>query len=145
MPGATKSITINAPAEKCFAVITDYGSYSQFLPELKTVKVLERKPTEAKVSYDVDFQIKRVKYTLHHREEGPNKMTWTFIEGDVMKDNRGGWTLEDAGGGQTRATYSVEVTLGGLIPVPKALVNTLVEGSMPKMLEAFKKRIESTP
>src|SRR4051812_17737319 len=128
MPGANRSITINATPEKCFAVIRDYEKYAEFLPELKGVKMLERKPAEAKVSYELDLQIKRLKYTLQHREEAPKKMTWSLVEGEVLKENTGSWVLEDTGGGQTRATYSIEIRLGGLIPVPKALINTLVEG-----------------
>src|SRR5690349_7313831 len=112
MAGATKSITINASPEKCFGVICDYEKYAEFLPEVRGVKVLDRKPGEARVAYDVDLGIKRVKYTLTHREETPKRMVWSFVEGEVMKDNKGSWVLEDAGGGQTRATYNIEVALG---------------------------------
>jgi coenzyme Q-binding protein COQ10 len=141
MAGATKSVTFNATPEKCFAVISDYEKYGEFLPEVRSVKVLEKKPGEVKVAYDVDLGIKRVKYTLIHREEAPKRMVWSFVEGEVMRDNKGSWVLEDAGGGQTRATYNVEVALGPL--VPKAIINALVDTSLPKMLEAYKKRIES--
>jgi hypothetical protein len=75
------------------------------------------------------------------KEERPNRVSWTFVQGEVMKDNVGAWTLEAAGEGKTRATYSIEMRLGPL--VPKAIVNTLVDASLPKMLEAFKKRAES--
>ncbi len=141
MAGASKSVTFNASADKCFAVITDYEKYGEFLTEVRSVKVLEKKPGEVKVSYDVDFGVKRVKYTLIHKEQAPKRMDWTFVTGEVMKDNKGSWVLEDAGGGQTRATYSVEVALGPL--VPKAIINALVDQSLPKMLEAYKRRIES--
>ncbi len=141
MAGASRTITFNATPEKCFGVICDYEKYVEFLPEVRSVKVLERKPGEAKVAYDVDFGIKRVKYTLRHLEEGTQRLTWSFVEGEVMRDNKGSWVLEDAGGGQTRATYNIEVALGPL--VPKAFINALVDTSLPKMLDAYKRRIES--
>ena len=71
----------------------------------------------------------------------PSKVTWTFIEGEFMKDNKGSWTLEAAGEGQTKATYQIEMALGPL--VPKSIVNAMVDTSLPKMLEAVKKRVES--
>jgi hypothetical protein len=58
-----------------------------------------------------------------------------------MKDNKGGWVLEATPDGKTKATYTVEVALGLL--VPKALVTAMVESSLPKMLESFRKRVES--
>jgi ribosome-associated toxin RatA of RatAB toxin-antitoxin module len=62
-----------------------------------------------------------------------------LVEGELMRENRGSWLLEPEGK-QTRATYSIEMTLGPL--VPKAIVNALVDSSLPKMLESFKKRAE---
>ena len=35
MAGATRSIVIDAPAEKVFDVVTDYDRYAEFLPEVK--------------------------------------------------------------------------------------------------------------
>ena len=58
-----------------------------------------------------------------------------------MKDNKGGWLLEDAGNGTTKATYNIAVEVGML--VPKTIVNALVDTQLPKLLENFKKRIEA--
>ncbi len=140
MAGATRSIIINAPPEKVFDVITQYERYAEFLPEVKEVRVSERKGSEVKVHYKVDV-VKTIRYTILVREERPKRMSWTFVEGEVMKDNKGSWVLEPEGEGKTRATYTVEMALGAL--VPKAIINGLVEGSLPKMLEAFKRRAEA--
>jgi coenzyme Q-binding protein COQ10 len=140
MPGATRSIVFNAPIEKAYEVIADYGKYAEFLPEVKKVSVSNRQGNQADVHYEVDV-VKRIKYTVRMREERPNRVSWSFVEGEFMKDNKGSWVLEPAGEGQTRATYTVEMALGPL--VPKTIVNALVETSLPKMLESFKKRIES--
>ena len=58
-----------------------------------------------------------------------------------MKDNHGSWLLESAGEGQTKATYTIEMSLGPL--VPKSIVNAMAETQLPKMLESVKKRAES--
>jgi coenzyme Q-binding protein COQ10 len=140
MAGATRSIVINAPVEKVFDVITQYEKYGEFLSEVKEVRTSGRQGNEVNVHYKVDV-VKTIKYTIRAKEERPTRMSWTFVEGEFMKDNKGHWLLEPAGEGKTRATYTVEMALGAL--VPKAVVNALVETSLPKMLEAFKRRAES--
>ena len=139
MAGATRSIVINAPIEKLFAIIVDYEKYPEFLSEVKAIRVSNRKGNEVDVHYETEI-VKRVKYSLRLKEEKPNKVSWSFIEGEYMKDNKGGWVLEELGGGKIKATYNIEVTVGML--VPKAIVNGLVETQLPKTLEAFKRRAE---
>ncbi|EPX57118.1 cyclase/dehydrase [Cystobacter fuscus DSM 2262] len=141
MAGASRSIVINAPPEKLFDVITQYEKYPEFLSEVKKIRVLERKENTVKVQYEVDV-IKTIRYTILVTEERPKRMSWTFVEGEVMKDNKGSWVLEPDGEGRTKATYTAELALGPL--VPKAIVNALTETSLPKMLESFKRRAEAT-
>ena len=141
MPGASRSIVFNAPLDKCFAVIADYERYPDFLPEVKRIRTSNRRGNEVDVHYEAEV-VKVIKFTLHLKEEKP-RVSWSFIEGEFMKDNKGGWLLEDLGEGKTKATYTIEVAVGAL--VPKTIVNALVDTQLPKLLENFKKRIESLP
>ncbi|AGC46227.1 MULTISPECIES: type II toxin-antitoxin system RatA family toxin [Myxococcus] len=140
MPGATRTIVINAPIEKVFDVITQYDRYPEFLSEVKAIRTANRKGNTVDVHYTVEV-MKTVRYSIRVVEERPTRMAWSFIEGEVMKDNKGSWVLEPEGEGKTRATYNVEMALGLL--VPKTIVNALVETSLPKMLESFKRRAEA--
>jgi coenzyme Q-binding protein COQ10 len=142
MPGASRSIVINAPVEKVFKVIADYERYGEYLQEVKEVRTSNRKGNVVDVHYKVDV-VKTIKYSIRMTEEPPKKLSWSFIEGEMMRDNKGSWQLEPEGEGKTKATYTVEMALGPL--VPKAIVNALVETSLPKMLDAVKKRVESLP
>jgi len=140
MPGAQRTIVFNAPIEKCFAVISDYERYPEFLPEVRKIRTSNRRGNEVDVQYEAEV-VKVIKYTVHMKEEGPTKVSWTFIDGEFMKDNKGGWVLEKSGENQTKATYSIEVAVGAL--VPKTIVNALVDTQLPKLLENFKRRIEA--
>lgn len=139
MAGASRSIVINAPMEKVFDIITQYEKYREFLPEVKEVRTSGRQGNEVNVHYKVEI-MKTIQYTIRAKEERPTRMSWTFVDGEFMKDNKGSWVLEPAGEGKTKATYTAEMALGAL--VPKSIVNALVETSLPKMLEAFKRRAE---
>ncbi|MGO8967995.1 MAG: type II toxin-antitoxin system RatA family toxin [Myxococcaceae bacterium] len=140
MASATRSILINAPPERVFDVISDYERYPEFLSEVKSIRTSGRQGNQVNIHYEVDV-MKRIRYTLRMTEDRPRGLQWTFVEGDVMKDNKGGWVLEPKPDGKTNAIYTVDVALGLLVPRP--LVTAMVESSLPKMLESFKKRIES--
>ncbi|HYV43952.1 MAG TPA: SRPBCC family protein [Myxococcaceae bacterium] len=141
MPGASRSIVINAPPDKVFDVITAYEKYPEFMKEVKEIKTSNRKGNQVDVQYKVDL-MKSIKYSLRMTEDRPSKVSWSFIEGEFMKDNKGSWVLEPSGEGQTKATYTIEMALGPLIP--KTIVNAMVENQLPKMLEDMKRRVESS-
>lgn len=139
MAGASKTITIDAPVEKVFETITAYETYPQFLSEVKELKTSNRTGNQVDVHYKVEV-MKSIRYTLRMKEEPPRKVSWSLVEGEFMKENHGSWTLEPEGEGKTKATYSIEMKLGAL--VPGSIVKALVETSLPKMMDAFKKRAE---
>jgi coenzyme Q-binding protein COQ10 len=141
MAGATRSIVIDAPTEKVFDVLAAYEKYPEYLSEVKEAKTANRKGNQVEVHYKVDLSIKTIKYSIRMTEERPTRLSWIFLQGEFMKDNKGSWVLEPAGDGKTKATYSVEIAVGPL--VPKAILNALVETSLPKMLDSVKKRVES--
>lgn len=140
MASATRSIVINAPPERVFDVISDYERYPEFLSEVKSIRTSGRQGNQVDIHYEVDV-MKHIRYTLRMTEDRPRGLVWTFVEGEVMKDNTGGWVLEAQPDGTTKATYTVDVALGLLVPRP--LVTAMVQSSLPKMLESFKKRVES--
>ena len=140
MAGATRSITINAPREKVFDVIADVERYPEFLPEVKNIKVSNKRGNESDVHYVAEV-VKTIKYTVRLKEERPGRVSWTFVDGEFMRDNRGGWTLEEVSEGVTKATYNIEIALGPL--VPKTIITALVDTQLPKMHENFKRRADT--
>ncbi|AKQ65530.1 Putative oligoketide cyclase/dehydratase or lipid transport protein YfjG [Myxococcus hansupus] len=140
MPGASRTIVVNAPIEKVFDVVTQYERYPEFLPEVKGIRTENRQGNTVDVHYKVDV-VKTINYSIRVTEQRPTRMSWTYIKGEFMKDNQGSWVLEAQGENQTKATYTVEMALGAL--VPKSVVSALVETSLPKMLDAFKRRFEA--
>lgn len=140
MAQAQKSIVINVPPEKFFKVLADYAEYPKFLPDVKAITVGKKEGNATEVTYEIDV-IKRIKYTLKHVEEAPRKLSWSFVKGEMMKDNQGHWLLEPEGDGKTKATYTIDLKLGAL--VPSSVEKALAEARLPQMLEQFKRRAES--
>jgi coenzyme Q-binding protein COQ10 len=141
MPQASRSVVVNVTPDQLMQVITDYEQYPEFLPEVKRISVAHRTERSADVTYEIEV-IKKLQYTLRITRDGLN-VRWQFLKGDLFKSNDGGWTLRPEGEGRTHATYSLEVAIGGFIPVPKAITDKLTEQSLPALLDNFKRRAES--
>lgn len=147
MPSASRSIVVNVPPEHMFETITDYESYPDFIPETLGVEIMKKGKAgkDGSRTVDVKFDIKVIKqidYTLRLTEEPHERVTWELVEGKIFKSNNGSWELKAAGKGKTEATYTVDITIGLL--VPQTITNMLVGSSLPKMLEQMKERAEAT-
>lgn len=138
MAQAQRSIVIDVPADKLYDVIADFAKYPEFLPEVKKAEV-KTEGHAVLCAYTVDIKATKISYTLRHTGSKPHKLEWSFIKGDVIKDNHGHWTLKEVGG-KTEATYTIDLKLGAFVPgfVEKALA----EQSLPALLDNFKKRAE---
>lgn len=140
MASVTRTIFINAPIERVFAVITDFAAYPQFLPDVTSARVLRT----AGDTQDVQFSLKlmtTVQYTLRMQLDSPQGVAWHLVEGQFMRSNSGSWALRTVADG-TEAIYTVDIGLGML--VPKLITNALVEGNLPTTLAAFKARAEAS-
>ena len=139
MAGATQTIVVDVPREEFFEVVRDYERYPEFLDDMEASEVLSRDGDVAEVEFTLNV-IKRISYTLRLVESGSERIEWSLVRG-MFKRNDGGWTLEELPGGRTRATYSIEITLG--VFLPGTIVNRLVGKTLPATLQAFKQRAES--
>lgn len=139
MPGATNSILIDAPLKVVYGVVLDFEKYPEFLPDVKKAEV-KKQGKGLMATFEVHV-IKKIVYTLNFDIVPNKRISWTFVEGGLFKDNKGCWELKEVKKGQTQATYHIEVDFG--LFVPSMITNKLVGSNLPKMLERFKERAES--
>lgn len=133
-----RKIIIDAPIEVVFQVIRDFESYPKFLSTTKSAKE-KKKNGETLVYFSIEL-IKPIRYTLKIEEESPNLVSWTFVEGDLMKTNEGSWKLKALSKEQTEAQYSIDVSFGWM--VPQMIVDQVTKNQLPESLDAFKERAE---
>jgi coenzyme Q-binding protein COQ10 len=140
MGKATTSATFDAPIERAFKVISDYGSYPQFMSDVKRVSVIESSPEKKLVEFELQI-IKSIRYQLWMTEVANTEVAWRFHSGEMFKENTGSWKLKDLGGGKTQAEYSIDAKFGMF--VPGMIEKKLIEVNLPTMMKAFKARIEN--
>jgi coenzyme Q-binding protein COQ10 len=138
MASANTKEVFNCTVEEFFNLVSDYEKYSEFLPEVKSVKVYKNADGIKEMEYHVSL-IKTFKYKLRIKEVKNESVNFEFIGGDVFKTMKGSWKLADQGG-KCAIEYNVEATFGML--VPESMAKPLVTANLPMMISNFKKRIK---
>ncbi len=138
MAEASKTVEMPVSIDALYKVITNYEKYSEFVDGVHKVAVKARNGNKARVEYAITLLGKDIFYVLDHTEDSPEKMTWEFVESNVLKSNHGGWELKSLGPNLTRVTYNL--ALDFKIYVPGLVLNGLIKSSLPKMLDNFKAR-----
>jgi ribosome-associated toxin RatA of RatAB toxin-antitoxin module len=119
-----------SPAD-CFAAVADFESYPEWQSAVRSAEVLSRDDAVAVVAFGIDARVKKVNYTLrYHLDEGPARISWDFVDGDV--DDVAGEYVFEAQDGGTLATYRLEIDVGRFLPGPlrKVLTDTVMKQSV---------------
>jgi ribosome-associated toxin RatA of RatAB toxin-antitoxin module len=137
---AEQTMEAAATPEECFAAVADFGAYSDWSSNVKSVAVLEEDDHGAIVEFYVDAKVKKVRYVLRYHFEPPSRVWWEYVEGDI-KSVEGEYRFESAGDGRTRMTYRLTMDPGAFLPGPvkKVLVNSVMKGSV----EDLKRHVEA--
>jgi uncharacterized membrane protein len=144
---ASWSVEIAAPRERCYEIAADIEGAPKWQGTLESVEVLERDDDGRPlvVNTTSDAGIKKVSSRLRFAYQPPNGITWEQEKGEV-KWLTGSWTFEDAGAGETRATYQLRSDPGRILSM---LLRGPVEGKVKELLtkgaaEGLKKEAEGT-
>jgi ribosome-associated toxin RatA of RatAB toxin-antitoxin module len=139
----TSSIVVDAPPSEVMAVIADFPSYPAWAKGVKTAEVVsEQSDGRAdQVFFTLDVPPIKDEYTLAYTWSGDRQVTWTLVEGKMLRALDGAYVLADRGDGTTDVTYrlalDVSIPLIGMLKRKgeKILIDTALKG--------LKKRVES--
>jgi uncharacterized membrane protein len=141
----TRTIEINASANKCFQVICDFQAYPQWQRTMKKVEVVSQengRPTV--ITYFLDAVLKTISYTLRYtydENDAKNlKLKWSYVRGD-LKNIQGSYLFAEIAGNKTHVTFDLAIDIG--MWVPGIVLNRFKEASMQETLDNLKRRVES--
>lgn len=140
MPKVERTEIFDSPIEKIYDVIVDFASYPQFVPGVDKIIVLDGSKDQTRAEYQINI-IKNFKYIIKIKHQKPTTVSWTFESGDLFKKNDGGWSLKKIDENKTEVTYYLDVEFK--IFAPKMIVDKLVAGNLPQMMQSFAKRVKS--
>lgn len=137
MAKATTSDLFKCSRSDFYKVIADYEKYPEFLPEVKSCKILKTEGARKLVEFQVQM-MKSFTYSLWMTEIPNESIDWEFATGDLFKSNTGSWKLQDEAG-KCRATYTLDVSFTLFVPGP--IAKTLVNVNLPNMMSSYHKRV----
>jgi len=143
MPYVETSIAIEAPARVVYELAKDQERFPQFMPDVETVKVLERYPDRVISRWKTLVEEAPIEWTEEDRFDDVNlRIDYELLEGD-LDTFEGAWTFEERDG-LTRVVLGVEYDFG--VPTLAELIGpTLhkkVQENSEMMLAALKAEAE---
>ena len=125
---------------KLYDVVTDFEAYPRLFPELKAVRILERRPPVVRAEFRAEVVLK-VRYVLDLVCD-PEALTidWTFVEGEIVTDSVGGWRFTAVPEG-TRVEYRAGMTIKAPLPsfIVRRATDALVAASIPGVFAAIER------
>jgi uncharacterized membrane protein len=129
MPVLTASswAEIDAPIDRCWALVEDVVSAPQWQRGLERVEVLERDDAGRPLVCDTisDARITKVRCRVRFAYDQPRRLAWSQVQSDDLDSMQGSWELEDLGDGRTKATYALAVDPGPIGPFARPLERLL--------------------
>ena len=144
---ATQVIVIDAPAQPCFEIATEFERYPEWASDIKEVTVVERDAEGhgLVVRFRTAAFGRSTSYTLRYDyAEAPQVLSWVEVEGDLTSRLDGAYVFAETAGAHgptTEVTYHLEAQLK--LPIP-GFVKRRAEGRiMHTALRELKARVEA--
>lgn len=141
---ATEVITINAPAERIFAVISDFESYPKWASDVKQVDVvrIDDDGRGGLVAFRAAAMGRSTNYVLEYfYGSNPLRISWRLDSADLLRRLDGRYVLTPNGPDTTDVTYHLEAEIN--MPMPGFVKRRAETRIMTTALEELRHRVES--
>ena len=141
----TSSIVIAADPAAVMAVISDFEAYPSWAQGVKKAQPVDAPADGAgrpgQVYFELDASPIKDAYTLSYDWHDDESVTWTLVEGKMLKAMDGAYELRPQGAGATEVTYRLAVDIA--IPMIGMLKRKAEKVIIDTALKGLKKRVES--
>jgi ribosome-associated toxin RatA of RatAB toxin-antitoxin module len=139
--GDCRTIEVDAPPERCFALLTDYERIPSWQGAVKSIRVLERdeRGRGSVVEYEVDAKLKTVRYRLRQVYDEPHRLASEYLGGD-FRDFSGEWRFQPAGESRTHVELDLRIDPGRFVPGP--VRGAISDAVMKRALRDLKREAE---
>ena len=138
--GDCRTIEVDAPPERCYALMTDYERIPSWQGAVKSIDVLERdeQGRGSVLEYEVDAKVKVVRYRLRQVYDAPVRIGSEYLGGD-FRDFTGEWRFIALDDGRTRAELDLRIDHGRFVPGPvrAAIADAVMRRSLADLKRHF--------
>jgi len=144
VPFIEAEIVVDAPVRDVYELAKDQERFPEFMPDVETVRVLERRPDSILTRWKTLVEDAPIEWTEEDRfDDAATRIDYKLLEGDLEKFE-GSWTFEERDGA-TFVKLGIEYDFG--VPTLAELIGpTLakkVRENADMMLAGLKKEAES--
>lgn len=147
MPAVESSIIISGSIEEVYSLSRNIESFPEFMPDLKSVKIIEQNEDGSRVISEWVGIVKEFKTTLQWVQEDlwdheANACDFKLIKGDY-KSYSGRWTFVETDAGvkfDSVVEFEYDVPLIG--PLIRNLITKKMKENVDNMLSAIKSKVE---
>ncbi len=141
------SIEIDGALENVYALARNIEAFPEFMPDLKSVNIVERSDDGSRIVSEWVGIVKEFKTTIKWTEEDTwddqaRTCAFSLVKGDYSK-YAGVWKFTDLG---ARTRFDSEIEVEYDVPLVGALIKGLIAKKMKEnvdnMLQAIKERLE---
>ena len=139
----TSSIVIDAEPADIMGVIGDFPAYPDWAKGVTTAEVVRDGADgwAEQVFFELDVSPIKDEYTLAYEWDGYDAVTWTLVEGKMLRALDGAYLLRSLGAGATEVTYRLSLDVS--IPLIGMLKRKGEKILIDAALKGLKKRVES--
>jgi ribosome-associated toxin RatA of RatAB toxin-antitoxin module len=119
-PKVVASATLDQPAKKVWAIVSDCSKYKGRMPRIAAAKLLKKEGNvhtcEVTIEMPTPFSnLTAVTEATHEESDKGMKRSWKLVRGDY-KVNTGSWEVKPLGENQSQVTYTVHAEPNTAIP-----------------------------
>ena len=142
---ARQSVTINATAEHCLEVATDFERYPEWAKDVKEaiVRARDDQGRPGEVEFRASALGRSTHYTLHYDySAAPERLSWKLLKGDIMRAIDGGYTFTASAHGPSATDVVYDLSIELLVPIP-GFVKRRAEVRILNTVKELKARVEA--
>lgn len=135
------AILIDSPAQPIWIVLTDCNHFPEFIPNLKSCRIIQSGEDTRITEQQVKFSafLPRVTYVIQSNYQKFRRIDFKKVSGD-LRALEGSWVLEEIGDGRhTILVYSLFLDPGFFIP--QGIVQRNLQKDLPNVLLAVRNRV----
>lgn len=147
MPTVDTTTWIDAPIDKVYAIAKDNETFPEFMKDVKSLTVVERDGNRIVSDYVglVPKFMLKVKWQQEDLwDDESYSCAFRQLKGDYDELDGKWWFVEENGGTRFNSTLNYVYNVPTLGPLVKKVIHNIVIENMDNILEAIKKRAESS-
>lgn len=142
MPLVSKTVEVEAPAEKILAIVADFEAYPQWNPEIKGCWILARyndgRPSQLRLDVEIQGQSGVFINAVYYPAE--NQIYTVLQQGDHFTKQEQRFSVVPLGPNSTLLQVDLEVEVK--LPVPAMMVKKLIGDTLDHLASALVGRVQ---